>query len=113
MSHITAASITAFLYAGAIQSPRNSAAVDSPFENWEGHLGFVYYAQDYAKAIEQWLHERYETHPDDMYPGVLEYEVIEPMGEWLLSSDDVLPVQRVLDEFIKEYEQFSNRGESK
>ena len=108
MSHTTAAAITAFLYAGAIQSPRNKGH-DSPFENWEGHTGFVYYAEEYAKAIEQWLHSRFETHPDDIYPGLLEYEVIEPMGEWLLNNDEVLPVQQVLDEFINEYEQFVNR----
>lgn len=109
MSHITAASITAFLYAGAVQSPQNRIADDNPFENWEGHLGFVYYAEGYANAIVEWLDKRFETNPDDIYPGVLEYEVIEPMGEWLLRNEDVLPVDAVLAEFVKEYEQFIGR----
>ena len=72
-------------------------------------MGFVHYCEAYAKAIEEWLDEPEQA--DDVYPGVLEYEVIEPMGEWLLQNEEILTVEQVLEKFKVEYAQFLQSGE--
>lgn len=94
-------SYTAFLYAGAIQCAANRTAVldrTNLFDDWNGHTGFVWHCSEYANAIQDWLDARPEEY--DLYPGVLEYEVIEPLGEWLLTAHEYPPeVDAVLDEF--------------
>lgn len=86
MSHLTIASTTAFLYAGAIERDRNLTSKGNfieRFENWEGHTGFVFYAERIATAIVKWLAEQ-----NDFYPGVIEYELIEPLGAQLVEYHD-------------------------
>jgi hypothetical protein len=88
MSHITAASLTAFLYAGAVARDRELGPGDSLFELYQGRTGFVFYAERIAKSLVAFL-----QHPNrqaDEYPGVLEYELIEPLGGWLIANADVL-----------------------
>ena len=93
MSHLTIASATAFLYAGAIERDyalrrANKGTPDeNRFENWEGHTGFVFYAERIATAIIEWLDAQQTAH-DDTYPGVIEYELIEPLGAQLIEYHD-------------------------
>lgn len=98
MSHLTIASITAFLYAGATERDRDLTRCNDDterfenterFEKWEGHLGFVFYAERIATAIIEWLDER-SANPEinDVYPGVIEYELIEPLGAQLIELWD-------------------------
>ena len=87
------AEITAFLYAGAIQHPTlGNTGKGMNLESWSGHCGFVQHCSNYAIAIDEWLNNR-----SDNFPGVMAYELIEPMGEWLIekfhyppSADEVL-----------------------
>jgi hypothetical protein len=98
---MTTASITAFLYAGALQHPTKGVTLGhgADFDDWEGHRGFVHYCESYAEAINQWL----DTRPDDSHPGVMLYELIEPMGEWLIGLDCPLDAAEVLEKFQTEY----------
>ena len=98
---MTTASITAFLYSGALQHPTKGIARGSgaDFEDWEGHRGFVHYCETYANTINQWL----DTRQNDMHPGVMLYELIEPMGEWLIGIDFPLNTEKVLEKFQTEY----------
>lgn len=84
---ITTATITAFLYAGAIQQGatfdgcvRVYRDLSDYFDKWDGHIGFVASVEQYAQAISDWL----KTQPYVCHPGVLEYELIEDLGEWLI-----------------------------
>jgi hypothetical protein len=99
-SIMSVAEITAFLYAGAIQHPTlGSNGKGMCLDNWSGHTGFVGHCTYYAIAIDQWL----ATQSDD-YPGVLAYELIEPMGEWLIEKFHNPPdVADVLEYFKTEY----------
>ena len=101
------ASITAFLYAGALHkagelytaSLKDRGIAIDLWNDWNGHIGFIDTAETYAISIAQWLAER-----DDNHPGVLEYEIIEPMGEWLIVHEAPLPsTEAVLAEFQKRY----------
>ena len=86
----TTASITAFLYAGAIERDRELRKAkphEELFENWEGHTGFVFYAERIAQKIDAWLEQRLGDHADD-WPGVIEYELIEPLGAQLIEHHD-------------------------
>lgn len=94
------ASYTAFIYAGALQSP----AMDKDpqiMESYGGHTGFVWYATQYAHAITQWIIERVNTENED-WPGVIQYELFEPMGEWLLTLEPPT-IEEVLEKFETEY----------
>ena len=87
MSHHTTASFTAFLYAGALERDRDLIRRNDNterFENWEGHLGFVFYAERIASRIIAWLDEQ----NDDVYPGVIEYDLIGPLGAQLIEHWD-------------------------
>jgi hypothetical protein len=97
---IEVAQITAFLYAGALQHPElGQKGQGLCLDRWEGHTGFVTYCALYAGAINDWLHTR-----DDIMPGVLEYELIEPLGEWLLESPrSCLETADVLGRFKAQY----------
>lgn len=97
---IEVAQITAFLYAGALQHPTlGQKGQGLCLDRWEGHTGFVTYCALYAGAINDWLDTR-----DDIMPGVLQYELIEPLGEWLLeSSHSCLDAAVVLERFKTEY----------
>jgi hypothetical protein len=97
---IEVAQITAFLYAGALQHPTlGTTGAGLCLDRWEGHTGFVTYCALYAGAINDWLHTR-----DDIMPGVLEYELIEPLGEWLLESCRAcLETAEVLGRFKAQY----------
>jgi len=69
---------TAFLYAGALTPDQET----DKFDDWGGHNGFVQTCTEYAEAIETWLGQ--PERDDDNHPGVLAYEVIEPLGAWLI-----------------------------
>lgn len=96
---------TAFLFAGALQKDRELSAVSGNpdlglWDDWGGHIGFAQTCYDYAQAIEKWL----ETRNDDNHPGVLAYEIIEPLGEWLIVHEAQHPdTAAVLAEFQKRY----------
>jgi len=82
MDIVSIAEITAFLYAGALQHPTLGANGEGMnLDSWSGHTGFVGHCTEYAIAIDAWI-----THQDVSYPGVLAYELIEPMGEWLIEK---------------------------
>ena len=100
MSHITASVITAFMYAGALQHPTRGTGGPNgaDFDHWEGHTGFVFYCARYAEAVDAWLDTRNDDHP-----GVMLYELIEPMGEWLIQHDAPLETADVLEQFKIEY----------
>lgn len=97
------AQITAFLYAGALQHPTKGFkhGKGADFEQWEGHTGFVFYCTEYATAISNWL-DTPERENDD-HPGVMLYELIEPMGEWLIGLDGSMETNEVLEYFKIEY----------
>jgi len=92
------AEITAFLYAGALQHPAlGQNGKGMCLDNWSGHTGFVAYCATYAAEIDEWL----ETRGDEIHPGVMLYELIEPMGEWLLEMRKGPPEDGVVLEHFK------------
>lgn len=88
---------TAFLYAGALTPDQET----DKFDAWEGHASFVQTCTDYAEAIETWL----VADGPQNHPGVYAYEVIEPLGAWLIGHDGPLPLDTatVLQEFQRRY----------
>jgi len=92
------AEITAFLYAGALQHPTLGQKGEGLcLDIWSGHTGFVSYCASYAAEIDAWL----ETRGDEVHPGVMLYELIEPMGEWLLEMRKGPPEDGVVLEHFK------------
>lgn len=100
---------TAFIYAGALlsQALRNNPQL---LEAWGGHSGFVWYASSYAHVIAQWLDERAPTGTED-WPGVIQYELFEPMGEWLVQLSPQPSADTVLAHFEIEYISWIAKGE--
>jgi len=102
---IETASYTAFLYAGAILCRANRTAEadrTNLFDDWNGHTGFVWACAEYADAIQTALDER--TDKEDAWPGVMEYELLEPLGEWLLTAHETPPtVETVTAEFMERF----------
>jgi hypothetical protein len=99
---IEASCFTAFLYAGALQHPtlgQKGQGVD--LDHWEGHTGFVWACAEYAEAIQAMLETR--TYEDDSWPGVLEYELLEPLGQWLLEQPEQPSVHAVAAEFMARF----------
>jgi hypothetical protein len=101
---------TAFLYAGALQHAdklENASLKDRGialdlWDDWGGHTGFVHACTDYAQAIESWLVQ--PDRADDNHPGVLVYELIEPLGAWLIDPASNRPdTAIVLQEFQRRY----------
>ena len=98
------ACMTAFLYAGAIQSEANQNAMidrSNPFDDWGGHTGFVWVCAEYAEAIQAALNTREDE--EDVWPGVMEYELLEPLGEWLLTHETPPEVAIVAAEFMARF----------
>jgi hypothetical protein len=97
---IDTAEMSAFLYAGALQHPTRGLVKGkgADFEHWGGHTSFVTWCAIYADLIGQWLDARCDSHP-----GVMLYEVIEPMGEWLIGLDEPLDAVEALERFKTEY----------
>ena len=99
---------TAFLYAGALQKANElenaslkdrGIAIDL-WDDWQGHTGFVQTCTEYAQAIETWV----TAHGPQNYPGVYAYELIEPLGAWLIIHESPLPdTATVLQEFQRRY----------
>lgn len=90
--------ITAFLYSGALGHPTHG----SDFEHWEGHTGFVAYCAAYAEKIADYINAPAQA--GDLYAGVIFYELIEPMGEWLISQSEPLDPVAALEAFKIEYQ---------
>lgn len=88
------AMLTAFMYAGALQQNVSGLA----FEKWGGHVGFVQSCAEYAQFISAWI----SLQEDDVHPGVMYYELIEPLGEWLIQGAKQAP-KDVLEQFKIEY----------
>jgi hypothetical protein len=105
---MSTASFTAFIYAGAIQSPalQNDSTL---MDDWNGHVGFVSHAAYYATVIAHWIDCR-DPGEFELWPGVIEYELFEPMGEWLLTLDPLPTAQFVLEHFEIEYVQWLATG---
>lgn len=106
MNHLTQeiACTTAFLYAGAIQSEANQTAMvdrTNLFDDWNGHTGFVWACTEYAEAIQAALNTREDE--EDVWPGVMEYELLEPLGEWLLTHEYPPSVKEVAAEFMARF----------
>lgn len=97
------ATITAFLYAGALQHPTLGTKPDIglDLDHWGGHIGFVGCCTEYAKAIQDALNKREDE--EDVWPGVIEYELIEPLGEWLLERETVPHAETVAAEFLTRF----------
>jgi hypothetical protein len=92
------AETTAFLYAGALQHPTlGQKGAGLCLESWGGHTGFVAHCATYAAEIGAWL----DTRGDEVHPGVMLYELIEPMGEWLLETKSGPPADGVVLEHFK------------
>jgi hypothetical protein len=92
------AEITAFMYAGALQHPSlGQKGQGLCLDIWSGHTGFVAYCATYAAEINEWL----DTRQDEVHPGVMLYELIEPMGEWLLEMRKGPPKDGVVLEHFK------------
>jgi hypothetical protein len=92
------AEITAFLYAGALQHPSlGQKGAGLCLDNCSGHTGFVAYCATYAAEIDAWL----DTREDEVHPGVMLYELIEPLGEWLLETKSRPPEDGVVLEHFK------------
>lgn len=102
---IETACYTAFLYAGAIQCQANRTAVidrTNLFDDWNGHTGFVWACAEYANGIRKALDSREDE--EDAWPGVMEYELLEPLGEWLLTAHETPPsVETVTAEFMTRF----------
>lgn len=67
-----------------------------------GHLAVA----DAIARIAQGIHEILETEAlpvGDGYPGVLEYEVIEPLGKWL-HANSMSALEQTLAEFARRFE---------
>jgi hypothetical protein len=105
---MSTASFTAFIYAGAIQSPalHNDSSV---MDNWSGHVGFVAHVEEYAEVIAHWIDCR-DPGEFELWVGVIEYELFEPMGEWLLTLESPPTAQFVLEHFEIEYVQWLAAG---
>lgn len=91
------AELCAFLYAGALQHPTRS----KDYEDWNGHTGFVSFCADCADLISAYLNQPERS--DDIYPGVIYYELIEPLGEWAICEDASLTAHLVLERFREHY----------
>ena len=104
---LSVAEITAFLYAGALQHPTLGQKGEGLcLDNWGGHTGFVAYCTFYASEIDVWL----DTRGGEIHPGVMAYELIEPMGEWLLEMGKVPPEDGlVLEHFKTEFLHWINK----
>lgn len=76
--HINTAVFTAYLLAGASLSNRS-------LEGHGGNIGFACEAVRHARAIAVRFADI--RTPDDVFPGVLEYELIEPLGAWIVDVD--------------------------
>ena len=99
------ASILAFLYAGAVDEEdklrRKVKPIPALFEGWEGRRGFVYYAEPLAQSIADYLNEVDDEDSEVFHPGVAEYEVIEPLGGWLLTNPT--ESDKAFDKFKADY----------
>jgi len=104
---MTPAALTAFLYAGALSADLNTHhdafAPATHFDDFNGHTGFVDSAETYATAIVQWLQARIAAQGFDDHPGVMEYELIEPLGGWLIVQSEVPSAQAVVARFAELY----------
>lgn len=90
--------ITAFLYSGALGHSKNG----QDFGHWEGHTGFVNHCAWYAEKIAEYINAPAQA--EDLYAGVIFYELIEPMGEWLISQPEPLDPVAALEAFKIEYQ---------
>ena len=86
----------AFLYAGALTKDRKKDGFDAH----EGHIGFVDSCEPLARQIAD--HLNLPQFAQVSHPGVVEYEIIEPLGKWILDN----PVRRsdeAFNRFVLEY----------
>lgn len=76
------AQILAFLYAGALTPDQET----DKFEDHEGHRGFVANCEPLARRIADHLNS--PDFADVLHDGVVEYEVVEPLGKWILDNPE-------------------------
>lgn len=97
------ARLTAFMYAATVQaSPTHCDG--RRFENWQGHLGFVRFCSRVAMEIVEYLQAHDD--PDQPYPGVMEYEVLETLGKRLIELDHTVEVSQALQWFVEDFNRF-------
>lgn len=89
------AQILAFLYAGALSSDQKT----NKFDVHEGHIGFVANCEPLARQIAD--HLNLPRFAQVLHPGVVEYEIIEPLGKWIL--DNPKQKHQAFDCFILAY----------
>lgn len=75
----------------------------SELQDMSGHLGVA----DELSRIASTLHEHLQS-PEAQalghdYPGVLEYEVIEPLGQWL-HANSMCTIEQARDEFARRFD---------
>lgn len=89
------AQILAFLYAGALTPDQET----DKFDDHEGHRGFVANCEPLARRIADQLNA--PAFADVFHDGVVEYEVIEPLGAWVLNNPTQL--DQAFDRFCDDY----------
>ena len=97
------AGFAAFLYAGAVQADRDAERANisiEGFERWNGHIGFVTSIVDHARAIAKVFGKI--VREEHCFPGVLEYELIEPLGGRILLDRSITP-EHAAEIFAIEY----------
>ena len=83
------AQILAFLYAGALTPDQKT----DKFDDHGGHVGFVAKFEPLARQIAD--HLNLPQFAEVEHPGVVEYEIIEPLGKWILDH----PMRQSTDAF--------------
>jgi len=99
--NLDTAVFTTFLTQGA-----TAAGID--VDPYGGHIGLVEALAEHARAISKVL--RSLPYPDDGYPGVLAYEIIEPIGAWLAEDGTRMGYpQNTALEFERRYFEWVNK----
>lgn len=97
MSAHTAAVFTAFLFVGGTQSKKFDA------DKWHGQIGFAQECAPHGAAIAAAL----DKVPDKWdYPGVLEYEIVEPLGEWIATREGYTEPRDTAARFLRHFREW-------
>lgn len=88
---------TAFMLAGA------TGAASHHFERYSGQIGFAHELVPHARAIAEALHKALDRNADAQFPGVLEYELVEPLGRWIVESAEYIEPRATAARFLRSY----------
>ena len=96
---IDTAVFTAYLLQGAAQADVPHTA----FDTYNGQIGFAFTVTAHARAIVEWLNAR-PFSAEEEWPGVLCYELVEPLGAYILSKRAT--PEEALEIFVDQFEQW-------